>query len=336
MAPLPLKAKIGIRDHWSKEDGPLQTTLRDLEGILGHNVVIDPEWPLIVAELDKFYDDKANMIAIVAGCVQAWAKSMIELLEDSAHEAWTEQLLEKVPVRMQVFVNVASSAKAATAWSEQRSGFVVSLPQKQVYQPAELFPIFRAELLACFETRVQPQSPEKKAAGDAAADGWAGVELDTASGRVEVIETPKTTHQVPARSKVEFMPSAASLPRPDLLLLQPPYHLTMTSSHQCIELQCSHSPSLEFLADYLKRWCRVNHADTRNPPAVEVTLHQSAFGLGEMFDRLTLSTEETRYTNRFRVTAPMIVSLIEGVLGYQLTSTRDAWIFRRDTEFKTL
>jgi hypothetical protein len=67
-----------------------------------------------------------------------------------------------------------------------------------------------------------------------------------------------------------------------------------------------------------------------------VELHQSAFGLGEMFDRLTLSTEETRYTNQFTVTSPMIVSLIEGVLGYELISTDGSWKFRRDIEFRTL
>lgn len=72
------------------------------------------------------------------------------------------------------------------------------------------------------------------------------------------------------------------------------------------------------------------------PPGVQINLHQSAFGLGEVFDRLTLSTEETKYTNQFTVTAPMVVSLIEGILGYKLISTDGRWNFRRDTAFKTL
>lgn len=55
-----------------------------------------------------------------------------------------------------------------------------------------------------------------------------------------------------------------------------------------------------------------------------------------MFDRLTLSTEETRHTNQFTVTSPIIVSLIEGVLGYELISTDGACKFRRDAEFRTL
>lgn len=263
-APSPLKAQIGIRDHWSKPDGALQTALRSLQDLLGHDVVIEPEWPLLVTELDSFYADKSNLVAVVAGCVQAWAKSLTELLDDAAHEAWTEKVLEKVPVRMQVFVEVAASDKAATAWSEQRGGFVVSLPKKQVYQPAELFPVFRGDLLACFEEAKQTSLPERKAAEAAAADDWAGVEVDTATGKAEVIEAPKSSQVLPARAKIEFLPSVESLPRPDQLLLQPPYHLTMSVGHREIELQCSHSPSLQLLADYLKRWCRINHADTRS------------------------------------------------------------------------
>lgn len=53
-----------------------------------------------------------------------------------------------------------------------------------------------------------------------------------------------------------------------------------------------------------------------------------------MFDRLTLNTE-TSYGNRFTVTSPTIVALVEGLLGYELIS-RDGWHFRRDTAFKSL
>lgn len=66
-------------------------------------------------------------------------------------------------------------------------------------------------------------------------------------------------------------------------------------------------------------------------------LHQSAFGLGEMFDRLVLSTRDTRYTEQFRVTAPIAVSLIEGILGYMCVSSQSStWNFKRETEFKRM
>ncbi|KAK4129077.1 hypothetical protein N657DRAFT_639627 [Parathielavia appendiculata] len=256
----------------------------------------------------------------------------MELLDDSGNEAWTEKVLEKMQRRMQVFVDVASSDRASTTWSEKRGGFVLSLPKQQVYQPAELFRVFREGLLACFDEK-KPQLTQSMVAGGA--DNWEAVEIDVPTGKAEVVETAPAL-RASTRSKVDFLPNLASLPRPDQLFLQPPYHLTLTHGRQEIELQCSHSPSLQLLADYLKRWCRVNHADTRNPPAVQVTLHQSAFGLGEMFDRLTLNTEETRYTNQFTVTSPMIVALIEGVLGYELVSTNGAWHFRKDTALKAL
>lgn len=69
---------------------------------------------------------------------------------------------------------------------------------------------------------------------------------------------------------------------------------------------------------------------------MQVRLHQSSFGLGEMFDRLVLTTEHIRYTNDFRVTIPMVITLVEGVLGYEPVATQGGWSFRRDTEFKTL
>jgi hypothetical protein len=78
------------------------------------------------------------------------------------------------------------------------------------------------------------------------------------------------------------------------------------------------------------------HADAiLQPPAVDIRLQQSAFGLSEMFDRLELSTKEIRYVTQFHVTTPMILALIEGVLGYTLLSGEGGtWTFRRETELR--
>jgi hypothetical protein len=55
-----------------------------------------------------------------------------------------------------------------------------------------------------------------------------------------------------------------------------------------------------------------------------------------MFDRLTLSTVDTRYTEEFRVTSPAVLTLVESVLGYDLVSSHHGnWVFRRDTEYKS-
>ncbi|KAK0657019.1 hypothetical protein B0T16DRAFT_366800 [Cercophora newfieldiana] len=335
MPSLPLKVQVAIRDIWSKEDGGLQTALKSLQELLGHEIVIEPEWQLLLAELEEFYPDKGNFVTILAGCVEAWVKSMAELLEDSAHEDWTEIVLEKSKSgRLRLFLEVSTSEIASTSWSEERRAFIITLPKKKVFQPAELFPIFRGKLLTCFEAPKKAQLPIRQGQ---AADEWADVELDTATGKPEVVEKSQGSSASRPKTTVEFLPNVQSLPRPDELFLRPPYHLTLIPGHSEIEIQSSHSPSLKVLSDYLKRWCRINHHDTTEPAAVQVTLCQSAFGLGELFDRLVLSTKDTRYTNQFRVTTPMVVALIEGVLGYELVSNQSGtWSFRRDAEFKTL
>ena len=66
-------------------------------------------WPLLLVELDKLYPDKTNLVAVVAGCVETWCKSMIELLEDDSNEEWTDTLLERVKSwsRIRVFIEVS-------------------------------------------------------------------------------------------------------------------------------------------------------------------------------------------------------------------------------------
>lgn len=241
-----------------------------MQELLGHEVIIEPEWQLLLAELEQFYPDKGNFVTIIAGCVEAWVKSMIELLDDSAHEDWTEIVLEKSKSgRLRLFLEVSTSDIASTSWSEERSGFIITLPKKKVFQPAELFPIFRGKLLTCFEAPKKPQLPIRQ--GQGAADEWADVELDTATGKPEVVEKARGSSASRPKTTVEFLPNVQSLPRPDELFLRPPYHLTVIPGHSEIEIQCSHSPSLKVLSDYLKRWCRINHHDT-----TEVSLHPSS------------------------------------------------------------
>lgn len=117
----------------------------------------------------------------------------------------------------------------------------------------ELCLTFNAQLRGCFGS---PLPVITKSAGD----DWAKVKVQQGqTDRTELVERP-----VPGAQKPHYLPNVAALPRPDELLLKPPYHLIIHSDGRSLtELHCSHSPTLEFLADYLRRWCRVNHTDTR-------------------------------------------------------------------------
>ena len=65
-----------------------------------------------------------------------------------------------------------------------------------------------------------------------------------------------------------------------------------------------------------------------------VSLHQAAFGLGLLYDRLTLYASDT-YDNYFLVTPSVILALVEGVLGYERIFVEGStWTFRKGIELK--
>ncbi|KAL2154563.1 hypothetical protein VTH82DRAFT_3239 [Thermothelomyces myriococcoides] len=251
MTSLSPQARATIHEHWEREDSPLQQSLGKLQKILCRPITIEPEWALLLHDLGESenYPDDATSIVTIASCVQALATAMADLLADPEFREWSDTVRSKTVPQMRVFIEVAISAEASTSiwWSEQRCGLVLCLTKLRTLSSFMPAYGYREPLLKCFESRKKEQQDPRP---------W-------------------------------FMPDVASLPRPNRLFLQPPYHLILTTDQQKIELQCSHSPTLEFIAAYFSRWCRVNHQDTRKPPVVQVTLHQSAFDLGEMYDRLT-------------------------------------------------
>jgi hypothetical protein len=139
-------------------------------------------------------------------------------------------------------------------WSEERGGFIINLPKIQVTHPPQYLAQFKGEILGCFDEKKNSGSAPRQAA--VAVDDWAEViEIEKGTKNLAVIEKPTST---PA--KINYIPDFNTLARPDELLLRPPYHLSVYLRDKTeFEVQCSHSPTLQFLADYLKKWTRVNH-----------------------------------------------------------------------------
>ncbi|ORY60917.1 uncharacterized protein BCR38DRAFT_349091 [Pseudomassariella vexata] len=330
----PLKVQVGIRDYWDKDDAPVQKALSSLKEVIGINIVVLPEWQLLLAELESFYPDKGTLVPVVAGCVQAWCNAMSALLDDEANEEWADTLLERTYGTLRLFIEVSKNNIPKTTWSDERVGFIISLPKAEVPSPMEMEPTFKGSLISCFDKKRTASGAVSH--GMASVDDWADVSMDTETGTPGVIEAPQQQSPSglhPRQPELNTLPSCSTLARPDELLLKPPYHLVVYSrGGTLVEVQSSHSPSLRLLAEYLKKWCRVNHQDNRKPPCVEVKLHQSAFGLGLMYDRLTLSVEG-RYST-FTVTPMIVLSLIEGVLGYKTVfADNSSWAFRKDIKF---
>ncbi|KAI0836184.1 hypothetical protein F5Y06DRAFT_274413 [Hypoxylon sp. FL0890] len=306
---LPLEVQVGIRDHWDRADAPVQIARSAVRELLGIDVVIEIAWDLLILDLDEDYSDKSIFVFSIAKQVQTFLDVLRDILDSEISTEWTHTLLERASGGLRLFIGTSKKKEPSIFWSTKRVGFDVNLPKGMMPSPIEMQPLFKVRLLDCFD---DPQAP---------LDEWANLCMDTIDDN--------SVATAPCQS-LDVLPDISILPRPDDLLLKPPYHLAVYGGGNLIvEVQCSHSPTLELLADYLEKWCKVNHQDVRHPPAVEIKLHQSSFGIGLTYDRLTLSVEG-RNPN-FLVSPMIVLSFVEGVLGYKSVSVDGtAWIFRRD------
>ena len=144
----------------------------------------------------------------------------------------------------------------STSWSDQARGFQIYFPKKAdsaVSMAGVLTAKFHGDLLNAFKPRQKPVStsePWVDAGGDES-------DLDTAS-----IMTPTTTSdRVMAMRSIatDRIPDLALLERPEDLCARAPYHMIIMSSDRQIVVQGSHQPSLDLLANYLKKWTKANH-----------------------------------------------------------------------------
>ncbi|KAI1458564.1 hypothetical protein F4805DRAFT_423872 [Annulohypoxylon moriforme] len=307
---LPLRVRHGIREYWEDTNSPVQVARSAVKQLLGIDVVIVVMWELLVAELDDDYPDKSTLVPSVTLGIQAFLGGLREILDSEVDPEWTDTLLERCNGCLKLFIRV--SKEAEVCWSSKEARLDVKLPKGTMPSLTELQPSFKAKLLQCFDDQSPP-------------DDWADLSIEGATRDSVATES----HQ-PA----EAFPDISILPRPDQLILKPPYHLAVYNAGRTrVEIQGSHSPTLELLADYLKKWCKTIPQNTLRPPAVEVKLHQSPFGLGPIYDRLTVSVEDK--TSHFLVSPMIPLSLIEGVLGYKsVFIDGTSWIFRKDIEFR--
>jgi hypothetical protein len=92
----------------------MQKSMAALQELIGYEVSVDPEWQLLLVELESIYPDKADLIITISGCVTAWCRALAELLDDENNEEWTEGLLERLKdawSRLRLFIEVSQSIR---------------------------------------------------------------------------------------------------------------------------------------------------------------------------------------------------------------------------------
>lgn len=141
-------------------------------------------------------------------------------------------------------------------------GLLVTLPAVECHQPAQYAHTFKDHLLSLFEDKpkvAQTAASTTVPIPSTTGDDWADVGGDAAVAVADK-QKPPPSHQ-PA--VVEFLPDPDALPKPDALLRKTPYHMLIhVYGSNYIEIQCSHNPTLEVLAKYLKKWVKTDHNKT--------------------------------------------------------------------------
>ncbi|KAF5552121.1 cytochrome family 51 (sterol 14-demethylase) [Fusarium mexicanum] len=326
---LPLKAKVSIRDNWEKPECRAQESMKKLKDVLGLDVDCEPQWQILVSELESSWEDKGELVSSVASFIHIWLEALTELLDDEAHETWTDTVLTNIrelTSRLNLTVEVSENQRPSTKWSAAQLGFILYIPKDVTRQPAQYFGLFKEQLLECFEeNRPSKTLPIHSTTGDE----WADVAAE--DGEEETAEPSQAGKKAPA---VDYLPDPNTMPKPSALFQQAPYHLFVYSSSNRIEIECSHSQTLEVLAEYLKKWTKTNVNRVDKPPAVEITLNHAASGFGLECDKLTLHCEN-RYGPIYNISAAAILNLVEGVFGYErVYGDSTSWHYRRDTPFK--
>ncbi|KAK2590943.1 hypothetical protein QQS21_011362 [Conoideocrella luteorostrata] len=333
---LPLKIRLAVRQHWEPVSSPANTAIQNAQSTLGRTISCTPDWAILHNSISAHYTDLSQLVSDATSFIQSWARAFQDVLEDGqSGEAFCDKLIEALErsavSTVHLLVEVASSSTPSTKWDQQRTSFVLFLPKGEPpHDPAGAVPAFRKQIVSAFDER-QPSSVV-----DAAdREDWADVSVPRINASTSA---PATAAAVPVvDAEPAYLPDVNLLPRPDELLLRPPYHLHITQG-SCIKIECSHSPSLSFLEAYFKKWCRTNNRRTDRPPMVQITLGQSPFGLGPLHDVLTLEYPSGHYSGMTPVLSiPVVLHLVESVLGYTLVySDSNSWQYRRDTQLRKM
>jgi hypothetical protein len=234
-------------------------------------------------------------VPAITSVVASWARALDETVGNDANEAWTEELLEKIKEnggRLKIVLQVCSrcwpfkmggaltrvqvtDGRKTTVWNNTANAFEICFTKRaeSVHQLSMMMTgNFHSDLLGAFKPAASEGGATHKrgpsaAAADPSTAGWVDAGRDDASDfDAASIMTPATTSAaamapMAVRSAApvnDRLPQVGMIDRPEELLQRPPYFLFIRSMDQKLVVQGSHQPSLELLADYLKKWGKTN------------------------------------------------------------------------------
>lgn len=249
----------------------MQKSISALKQLVGIDVELEPDWRLLLAELRDLHPDLETFVPSVATAAEAFCLALTAQLDEEGE--WSNTFLETVGTRIKAFYGVSENRRTETleyprllmgkpqvglddvslSWDATRTGFVLTLPKSRIASLSELEAVHKGVLLGdCFSDKPK----HEPTSSDRTLEDWDDVAVDRTTSRPSLV--PGLSPVAPVRRVVDRLPDLALLTRPDELLREPPYHLSVYASHGTVELHGSHSPTLELIAAYLNKFVRSN------------------------------------------------------------------------------
>ncbi|KAJ3513003.1 hypothetical protein NLJ89_g3185 [Agrocybe chaxingu] len=343
MSDLPLKVRADIRDQWDSPKAAIHSTIDSLAQTLGHKVVPQVQWALLYNALKETFPDKTTFVPTISRIVIALYERLLSRIENEAHTQWTDELLEVLakkppgsewPLQVEPCGANSSARRPRVTWKVDIGAFYLEVPNHEPPMHAIIDSGFDQDLDALF---LAPGSTAAASLDDDDREEWAEVttvETRTAlpMGRVLPPNPPVSVSMGPI---VQRLPTIETLARPtELFKVTPPYTLIVDASTSPLTVQGSHQPSIELLANYLKKWAKIDSNDSLKRPVLKVSLVESPFYFG-VVDSISIEPTWTLSRNKEPINPSVVLAFIEGVLGYKETYTNGMrWVFKRDSILK--
>ncbi|KAH7403680.1 hypothetical protein BKA64DRAFT_458299 [Cadophora sp. MPI-SDFR-AT-0126] len=340
MAALPTRIRQNIRDHFTSPSCSLAAKTTDLTATLGYPIFIDPEWTMLWKTLQAHYPDSSIFVPDITTVILAWCDAFLLWLENSDSEEHVESLLEflKSRSKLEIVLEIsATSKRPSTVWQKRKCCFIVTLPNGKLPQHHTAMAGFSTDLLNLFNASPTQQAssvPMNMSSLHTDTEDWADLDLGSPESQIAPHAHIETRLNMPRVDVGDKIPDMSTIQRPEDLTRRPPYWLVVRQEGKMsVIVQGSHAPSMACLDEYLRRWCRGDTSRVNRPPAVEIKLQESAFGLGLLHDTLTLEAVRGREVN-----AMLVLVFVENVLGYSPVpssgSAGSVWEFKRTKGFR--
>lgn len=108
----PLKAQLALRSVWDDAEAPVHKAMGRVRDEIGKSVSCQPDFPILVSELESFFDDKGVLVTTAVSFLQAWCRVLADLADDERNEEWAGRMLDTlsneraygIPIKLQVSI----------------------------------------------------------------------------------------------------------------------------------------------------------------------------------------------------------------------------------------